>query len=259
MAWFNYLPFGVGKARELNVKKLVVGGDPMNGTVGTDISGSVVNVKALIPGTANLGKITFSGVTPGTETSGSLITTAANWIVHTAVGACAFKLLCSSSAASGDYATMRIRGRADAVSTGGVEGINASASANIANYLSLCAGYFAAQPMAINTNSASSIITAVHAVVDRTGTSSGRTWVAWIDTHQESKSGAGDYLMRLSHNGTVANDGVFTVYSGSRLPVLFNFEDDVVPVVTAAVGGSQTKKIAVKVNGTPFYIPLHTA
>lgn len=46
MAWFNYLPFGVGKARELNVKKLVVGGDPMNGTAGTDVTASLAGLTA---------------------------------------------------------------------------------------------------------------------------------------------------------------------------------------------------------------------
>jgi len=215
----------------------------------------------LFPGLVNEGELNFSGVTPGTETHGSLVTTGSTWVAHTAVGACAFKLLCSSTAASGDYATMRIRGRADAVSTGGVEGINASASANIADYTNLCAGYFAAQPMAINTTAADGIISAIHAVIDRTGTSSGRTWVAWIDTHQETKSGAGDYLMRLSHNGTVANDGVITLYNGGRMPQFINFED-VAGCLSTSDSGTFTKthKVAVKIAGdaTQYYIEMGT-
>jgi hypothetical protein len=205
-------------------------------------------------------KMDLSAVTVGTSTAGTLVTTGSTWLVHATAGQCAFKLLCSSTATTGDYATMRIRGRADAVSSGGVEGINASASANIANYTNLCAGYFAAQPMAINSTAAAGIITAVHAVVDRTGTSSGHTWVAWIDTHQETKSGAGDYLVRLSHNGTAANDGVFTVYNGGRMPILFNFEDAAGCLRdTDATLTVQSGAIAVKTPAGTKYIPLYNA
>jgi hypothetical protein len=204
----------------------------------------------------NAPRLNWAAATPGTETTGSLVTTGSTWVVHTAVGACAVKLLCSSTATSGDYATMRIRGRTDAASSGGTEAVNASASSNINNYGDLCAGYFAAQPGAKTNNSASNIITAMHAVVDRTGASSGRTWVAWVDTHQETKSDAGDYLMRLSHNGTVANDGVFTVYNGGRMPVLFNFEDDA-GCISASAGSTltSTRKIAIKDgSGNTIYI-----
>jgi len=195
------------------------------------------------------GIVDFSTCVPGTHTAGSMISTGTTWVSHSAVGACAVKLLCASTAASGDYATMRIRSRADAVSTGGVEGINVSASANIANFVNLCAGYFAVQPGAIATTSADSIATAVHAVIDRTGASSGRTWVAWIDTHQETKSAAGDYLMRLSHNGTVANDGMATIYSGGRMPYLLNFEDEGAGcVIATSASGSLTKTHAIAIN-----------
>jgi len=207
------------------------------------------------------GILDFSICVPGSHTAGSMVSTGSTWVAHATAGACAFKLLCSSTAASGDYATMRVRGRADAVSTGGVEAINASASANIADYLDLCAGYFAVQPGAINTTAAASVATALHAVCDRTGTSSGRTWVAWVDTHQETKSGAGDYLMRLSHNGTVANDGAITIYNGGRMPYLLNFED-VAGLLSTSDSGTFTKthKIAVKIAGdaTAYYLELGT-
>lgn len=204
------------------------------------------------------GGITFAGTT-GTTTAGTLLSTGTSWIDHSTAGQCAAKLLCSTSATSGDYATMRLRARADAVSSGGVEGLNVSASANIANYTNLCAGYFAAQPNAINSTAAAGIISAIHAVVDRTGTSAGRTWVAWIDTHQTTKSSAGDYLMRLSHNGTVANDGCFTIYNGGRMPVLFNFEDAagfLNDTATVSVAGGT---LAVKTPAGTKYIALYTS
>lgn len=203
--------------------------------------------------------LNFAGNTIGTGTAGTLITTGTTWVTHATAGQCAVKLLCASTAASGDYATMRIRGRADAVSTGGVEGINVSASANIADYLSLCAGYFAVQPMAINTTAAAGIATAVHAVIDRTGTSSGRTWVMWVDSHQETKSSAGDYLMRLSHNGTVANDGAITVYNGGRMPVLFNFEDAAGFLTDSGSLSVMAGKLAVTTPAGTKYIPLYSS
>lgn len=78
--------------------------------------------------------LNFAGTTPGTGTAGTLITTGSTWVAHATAGQCAAKLLCATSATSGDYATMRLRARADAVSSGGTEGLNVSASANIANY-----------------------------------------------------------------------------------------------------------------------------
>jgi hypothetical protein len=213
--------------------------DTFTGNLTGDVTGRLIGNGANV--------INFAGTDPSTEVNGSMITTISTWVEHTAAGACAIKILASSTATSGDYATMRIRGRASAVSSGGTEGINVSASTNIANYGDLCAGYFAAQPMAVTNNSASNIITAIHAVVDRTGISSGRTWVSWIDTHQETKSDAGDYLMRLSHNGTVANDGVFTIYNGGRMPYLFNFED-LAGCLAASESGTLTKTHAIAIN-----------
>lgn len=210
-------------------------------------------------GTSVTNFLKFTG-TVGTATDGTLFSTGSTWINHATAGQCAFKILASTSATSGDYATARFRGRADAVSSGGVEGINASASTTIANYGNLCAGYFAVQPNAITNNSASNIVTAIHAVIDRTGASSGRTWVAWIDSHQETKSSAGDYLMRFSHNGTIANDGCMTIYSGGRMPYLFNIEDAAGFLTDAPVSLTTTSgAMAVKTPAGVRYIALLTA
>jgi hypothetical protein len=223
----------------------------------TDGAGLVIAPMAVTTAVTNL--IKFTG-TVGAATDGTLFSTGSTWISHATAGQCAFKILAANAATSGDYATMRIRGRADAVSSGGTEGLNVSASANITNYGDLCAGYFAAQPNAITNNSASNIITAIHAVIDRTGASSGRTWVAWIDTHQTTKSSAGDYLMRMSHNGTVANDGCFTIYNGGRMPALFNFEDAAGFLTeTGDAGSTKAGYLAVKTPAGTKYIQLITA
>lgn len=73
MAMFNYLPFGVGKCRELNAKKLVVGGDPLNGTAGTDVTAKMVVLNGVTATAAELnhcdGKATQVSFVIGTEGS----------------------------------------------------------------------------------------------------------------------------------------------------------------------------------------------
>ena len=200
----------------------------------------------------------FSGVTPGAETAGSLVTTGTTWIAFATAGACGVKLLLENESATGEFATLRMRARANAA-TGSGDGGNSvgtttagdfSASAQHADYGNLKAINAVAQPNALNqTTDATNIVTALYGRVDRTGTSVGRTWVAWIDTHQTTKSGAGDYLLRLSHNGTVANDGAITIYNGGRMPVLFNFED-LAGFVSGTPGTlTPTHKIAVNIAG----------
>ena len=260
---FTQGPYTWDQALTISNNLTVTGNFEVDGTftfgdAATDVL--TVHGKILGDGTAVANFIKFTG-SVGTATDGTLFSTGSSWISHATAGQCAFKILAANAATSGDYATMRIRGRADAVSSGGTEGINVSASANIANYGDLCSGYFAVQPNAITNNSASNIVTAVHAVIDRTGASSGRTWVAWIDTHQQTKSDAGDYLMRLSHNGTVANDGAITIYTGGRMPTLINFEIDSLnpgSMLSTATGTATiTHKIACTISGVgTVYIPL---
>lgn len=205
--------------------------------------------------------INFAGVVASTETNGSLVTTMSTWVDHTAVGACAFKLLCSTSAASGDYATLRIRARSDADSTGGVVAGNFSASANIAEYANLYAVQGYAQPGANAQTGSDNIICGVYSCTDLTATgSSGRDWSLWVDTHAAAKAGAGSYLARFSHNGTVANDGCFTIYNGGRMPVLFNFEDAAGFLTDSGSPGSTAAGyIAVATPAGTKYISLFTA
>lgn len=205
--------------------------------------------------------IDFSGVVPSTETNGSLVTTGSTWVDHSAVGGTAFKLLCSSSAASGDYATLRIRARSDADSTGGIVAGNFSASANIAEYGNLYAVQGYAQPGANAQTGADNILCGLYSCTDLTDTgSSGRDWSLWVDTHAAAKAGAGSYLARFSHNGTVANDGCFTIYNGGRMPVLFNFEDAAGFLTDAGSPGTTAAGyIAVQTPAGTKYISLFTA
>lgn len=194
-----------------------------------DNNGVLCTDGAIIP----KGGINYATIIPA-GTVGSLITTGTTWVQFPTVNAAGIKLLLENTADTGEFATVRLRARANNTTSTGNGGnfigtttcIDASASAIDHEYGNLKAVNACAQPNALNqTTDSSNIVTALYGRIDATGTSVGRRWVGWFDTHATTKAAGGDYLVRLSHNGTIANDGAFTVYNGGRMPVLFNFED----------------------------------
>lgn len=212
--------------------------------------------------------INFSHLTPGTETSGSLVTTGSTWVNFATDGACGGKLLLQNSCNTGEFATWRMRARANNTTATGNGGnsvgtttcIDASASATAHDYGNLRAVNAVAQPDDKNqTTDATNIVSALYGRIDATGTSIGRRWVEWIDTHATTKADASDYLVRYSHNGTVAIDGLFTVYGGGRLPLYLNVEDATPGFVGAQTGVTTVAKhLKVSINGVAHYIPLCT-
>lgn len=212
-------------------------------------------------GVMNNGRaIDFSAVTPSTNTDGSLLSTGSTWVVHPTAGACASKMLCSSSATSGDYATVRMRARSDAVNAaGGVVCGNFSASANINDYANLYAVQGYAQPNTFTQANASNILCGVYSCVDRTVASSGRSWSLWTDTHETLKAGASHYLHRLSHNGGAINlDGIWSIFAGQGCDYLMNFENGNAPVAAGdKTGGTKTYALKVKIDGTVHYIQCY--
>jgi hypothetical protein len=79
-----------------------------------------------------------------------------------------------------------------------------------------------------------------------------------VDTHIQVKASGSSYLGRFSHNGTIANDGCFTIYDGGRMPVLFNFEDAASLLVdSGATGGSAAGYIVVRTPAGLKRIPLY--
>lgn len=226
--------------------------------IGTGASGSTERNVPLGAGQVTPPAFNFATLVPSTETAGSIFTTGSTWVDHSALGSCAMKFLTSYSGASGDYACARFRARAGAA--GNVDGVNASASASVNNHGNLCAVYAAAQPTSYTNNQAGHIACGLHSVIDADGASSGRRWSTWIDDHSTTKAAAGHYLARLSQNGTVAIDGVFTVYNGGRCPVLFNFEDAAGFLTDAGDAGStKAGYLAVKTPAGTKYIQLVTA
>ena len=211
-----------------------------------------------------------SALVPGSETTGSILTSKSAWVPFTVAGQCGGKLLLENRCNTGEFATWRMRARAKNTTASGNGGssigtttcIDASASAIQAEYGNLTAVNAVAQPNALaQSTDSSNIVTALYGRIDATAASVGRRWVGWFDTHATTKASGGDFLVRLSHNGTVANDGAISIYNGGRLPVLFNFED-VAGLLSTSSSGTFTKthKLAVKIAGdaTAYYLQLGT-
>lgn len=209
--------------------------------------------------------------TVATAANGTILSSGGVWTTYTTAGACGVKLLLGNSCATGEFATMRLRARAANTTVSGNGGnsvgtttcVDASASAVAAEYGNLKAVNAVAQPNAhAQTVDATNIVCALYGRIDATAASAGRRWVSWIDTHATTKAAGGDYMVRISHNGTVANNGVFTIYSGGRLPALFTFEDVIAGgFLTDADASLVTQSGALKVvtpAGTK-YIPLYNA
>lgn len=204
-----------------------------------------------------------------TATHGTILSSGGVWTTYTTAGACGVKLLLQNSCDTGEFATIRIRARANNTtaagnggnSVGTTTGLDVSASANKAEYGVLKAVNAVAQPNAhAQTTDATNIVCALYGRIDATAASAGRRWVTWIDTHATTKAAAGDYMVRISHNGTIATDGCFTIYNGGRLPVLFNFEDAAGFLTDADASlVTQSGAIAVTTPAGTKYIPLYNA
>ena len=204
------------------------------------------------------GALNFASHSPGTGTAGTMMTTGSTWISYSTAGQCALKLLCANAATSGDFATVRMRARSDAAGDTVCGNFSASGGANNHGNLFAVQGY--AQPNAYTNSGASNIVCGLYSCIDATAASSGRRWSTWVDTHETTKASASDYLMRLSHNGTIANDGVFTIYNGGRCPVLFNFEDAAGFLTeTGDAGSTKAGYLAVTTPAGTKYIQLITA
>lgn len=204
--------------------------------------------------------IDFSAVVPAAVTDGALVTTHSNWLAFSTVGSCGMKLLLAYSATSGDFATLRMRARSDGAGDGvnGVSALNGSASAGVNNCANLIGLAGLAQPMAYTNNRADHIDCGLYSCIDASGASSGRDWSTWSDTHATRKPTGLSCLHRLSHNGTVNYDTVFSVYQGGRTPVLFNFEDASGSLSDTSLSlVTQSGAIAVQTPAGTKYLPLY--
>lgn len=147
------------------------------------------------------------------------------WFTVSTAGNCAFKFMVTLSGASGDGANVRLRTRS--AGAGSATSLNIGTSAYQNDYGNLYGVQAYAQPTTYTQDGASNIVCGLYSCIQATAASSGRRWSTWIDDHSTTKASGGHYLLRMSDNGSTAKSGAITIYSGGRLPVLFNFEDAV--------------------------------
>lgn len=237
----------------------VSGGTAGLGTTGTTMA---------VGGTINFATHTPSS-TPATAANGSLIGCGGTWISFATAGAAGVKFLLRNTCATGEFASLRVRASANNTTASGNGGNSVgtntagdfSASAYKADYGNLFAINACAQPNALaQTTDSTNIVCALYGRIDATAASVGRRWVSWIDTHATTKASGGDYMVRISHNGTIANDGCFTIYTGGRLPVLFNIEDAAGFLQdTSQSLSTQAGAIAVKTPAGTRYLALYSS
>ena len=65
--------------------------------------------------------------------------------------------------------------------------------------------------------------------------------------------------VRINQNGTQIITAIYMALANAGAGLEYAFEFGGSEVVSAAVGGSQDKKIRVRAGGTDYYIPLNTA
>jgi hypothetical protein len=201
----------------------------------------------------------------GNQTNGFLLSTDdragnSNWIMADTAAARAVKMLCGTTATTGDYSTLSIRAKsAGANTTGGVIAGNFSASATINNYANLYGVQAYVQPATYTNNNASGILCALYGKTVTQGAYSGRIWSAWVDCGDTVLASASHYLMRLSHNGGAINlNGIFTLYQGQGCDYLFNFENNNAPLAGSdKTGGTKDMAIACYANGKRYWIQMY--
>lgn len=212
------------------------------------------------------GALDFSTLVPGTETTGSVMTTQSTWVAFPTANARGMKLLLSYTCATGEFNTLCMRARSNSVAPVVCGNFSASGGQNDYGNLYAVQGY--AQPSAVGATvytqgSASNYVCGVYSCIDRqaTATSAGYSWSTWIDSHIGAKASGSDYLLRMSHNGTVASDGAITIFGGGRLPVLLNIEDSA-PGFLGTSGADASGfygRIAIKIStGALKYINLYS-
>jgi len=74
-----------------------------------------------------------------------------------------------------------------------------------------------------------------------------------------SPSGRHSFMRMRNHNAANPPESMIIIEGTPGTDYMVDFPQGSTPIVIAAVGGNQTHKIAVRVAGVDFYIPLHTA
>ena len=170
----------------------------------------------------------FAGLVPGTETSGSILSTGSTWVAFATPGACGIKLLLSNTAATGNFASLRIRARSDiATPTWNQNTIAAdlSASAGIIDYGELIGLSSYAQDNGYAQTRGDHWTTAIKACTICTAASAGTRFGLVVSDYSTTKAATKHYLARFDKpSGACGIDGIFSMGNCDQFTYLFNFE-----------------------------------
>jgi hypothetical protein len=185
------------------------------------------------------GGIILTGATPlsfTTEfapagTAGSLITTGTSWLKFSTAGAAGVKMLLANTSATGNFASIRIRGRSDVATPTWNQNTVAgdfSASAGINDYGELVGvSAYAQVPAAYTQSRGNHWITGLKAALtDYAGaTSAGSRFVMVLDDACVTKASTAHYMMHMTKAAGVAIDGAFQI-EPTLMTYLFDFTAD---------------------------------
>ena len=179
------------------------------------------------------GKIDWSAFSPpsGGSANGTMISSGGVWTSFTGTsGVAAVKFLCENAAATGGFATLRVRARsavATPVWNQYTMAIDAAASAVIADYGELYGGSFFAQDNGYAQSRPSHWSVGLKAAIGCTGTSSGLRMALLVTSTSTSKSSLQDYLIRCEKSSGGIGftiDGVFDFCNCGDFTYWANFE-----------------------------------
>jgi hypothetical protein len=161
-------------------------------------------------------------------TAGSLITTGTSWLKFSTAGAAGVKMLLANTSATGNFASIRIRGRSDVATPTWNQNTVAgdfSASAGINDYGELIGvSAYAQVPAAYTQSRASHWITGLKAALtDYAGaTSAGSRFVVVLDDACVVKATTAHYMMHMTKAVGATIDGAFQI-EPALMTYLFSF------------------------------------
>ena len=206
------------------------------------------------------GKIDWSAFAPvaGGSVNGSMIDFGGAWIPFTTAGAAAIKMLCDNKAATGNFATARLRARSSVATptwNSNTIALDAESSAHIADYGELLAGSFYTNDNGYAQTRATHWATAAKFVTNCSGASVGSRYALVVSDYSSTlASGSHHALARFDKpSGAQAITSVFVFGNCDQFTYLFNFE------VASGYMSSSDTRVKVKTVAGDKYIHLESS
>ena len=170
----------------------------------------------------------LSTFVPGNGTAGDIMSTGTTWVPFATPGACGIKLLLSNIAATGNFASLRIRARSDIATptwNQNTLALDLAASAGIIDYGELVGLSSYAQDNGYAQTRVDHWATAIKACMLCTAASTGSRFALVVSDYSSTKAATKHYLARFDKpSGACAIDGVFAMGNCDQFSYLFKFE-----------------------------------